>query len=986
MLRKLRISTFGDLTGVSLRDFQRVSDNGTALFLEIGRLIQRARQGDFAASPVQHVRLKQASTHSRIPHAPVVQEGPPLIVADAFFVPTNIGHWRFSGLPASAALRRAVRRMNLFRLADLNGVTAKDFYRIGVNGSKLVLELNELIDAVRTGNPPTNTEAVCEPTYATAQSEQPSISAVETNLEAKPNCQAISTVLSPSVEQLDLIFIPEEIKDKLLSEFNISVRLWHILDFKRFHALGDLHGLTFSEFLSFRNCGRKTLEELRELVSMVSKACRPNQPTPNGTSMEAPVPPGCFLIPASLRNLNPFDLPLPARLEGIFKKEGIVRLGDLHGLSVRDFLNLGNCGRKTVAELIRLIERAAAGEFTFPDGQIVETRIFAELVDAYFARLKHSVRDAVVLRYGGTTSCLLTLEEVGGKLKVTRERVRQMCVFVFEKLFQGYGLKMRQLGAELTSISKVKERAIEWGDIAFQDHRYAYQEKFYCRVLKELFPDLHIASIKSWTARLVFSTFGEEIKPIEKKAEQRLGAYTITQAHQEYADKFHFVGVAEFSEILSQSGRLEVRAKNRESVIYPKALNRLRLIKDILDASPTTKSSRSIYRELKALHVAHGFKNFPGFRRIHALLTETPGIFYFGKNNFGLEKHLHVARQQWPLLVGEFEKHLRSTGKPTSTNEFLALNPIWDEKLTAQELTDIFRHVDSLTDLGRQLFALPEWRMSKRERIVEIIQNALISADKPLPEDDLIAEVMSKRSAFIQTFHGYLDKIPQLVCYGGGYYGLKPPTQEVFEYLFGQERFFEKLLRRRQPPVLIEQLWREFGFEPVAGVFEKALDASAIWKMVKLHVRPEGIELMHANWSTRRLLTGIVRNASQPMGRHEVEWELKERYAGIARKLDEKKLRELLKHDPLFVEDGDGNLICSDSLEKVIPCAEELSERAAEIVANLNRVIPAEEILDRLQAEGFETKELTSDILAVLLQRSPHVKEVGHGWFQPLTN
>ena len=42
------MSTLDNLSGVSLRDFQRVSENGTALFLEIGRLIEQARRGDFA--------------------------------------------------------------------------------------------------------------------------------------------------------------------------------------------------------------------------------------------------------------------------------------------------------------------------------------------------------------------------------------------------------------------------------------------------------------------------------------------------------------------------------------------------------------------------------------------------------------------------------------------------------------------------------------------------------------------------------------------------------------------------------------------------------------------------------------------------------------------------------------------------------------------------------------------------------------------------
>src|SRR5206468_710130 len=70
VLRKLRISTFGRLAGTSLRDLQRVSDTGTALFVEIEGLIQRARHGDFAAPPAQHVRLKRTSSLSGVVGAP----------------------------------------------------------------------------------------------------------------------------------------------------------------------------------------------------------------------------------------------------------------------------------------------------------------------------------------------------------------------------------------------------------------------------------------------------------------------------------------------------------------------------------------------------------------------------------------------------------------------------------------------------------------------------------------------------------------------------------------------------------------------------------------------------------------------------------------------------------------------------------------------------------------------------------------------------
>src|SRR5438046_1201367 len=64
-LRRLRISTFDDLTRASLLDFRRVSDKGTALFLEIGRLIERARRGEFAVLQAQGDTSNLVSGHRR---------------------------------------------------------------------------------------------------------------------------------------------------------------------------------------------------------------------------------------------------------------------------------------------------------------------------------------------------------------------------------------------------------------------------------------------------------------------------------------------------------------------------------------------------------------------------------------------------------------------------------------------------------------------------------------------------------------------------------------------------------------------------------------------------------------------------------------------------------------------------------------------------------------------------------------------------------
>src|ERR1035438_7666937 len=73
-----------------------------------------------------------------------------------------------------------------------------------------------------------------------------------------------------------------------------------------------------------------------------------------------------FSVPESVRGLDPFELPLSTRLEAALRRQGVLHLGDLHALPQRDLQAVGNCGAGTIAELVRLIKRAATGEFSAP--------------------------------------------------------------------------------------------------------------------------------------------------------------------------------------------------------------------------------------------------------------------------------------------------------------------------------------------------------------------------------------------------------------------------------------------------------------------------------------------------------------------------------------------------------------------------------------------------------------------------------------------
>ena len=70
-----------------------------------------------------------------------------------------------------------------------------------------------------------------------------------------------------------------------------------------------------------------------------------------------------FGVPEKVRELGIESFPLSVRLGNVLSRRGIVRLGDLHNLSVEELMGSGNCGVKTVMELHRILEQAEAGEF-----------------------------------------------------------------------------------------------------------------------------------------------------------------------------------------------------------------------------------------------------------------------------------------------------------------------------------------------------------------------------------------------------------------------------------------------------------------------------------------------------------------------------------------------------------------------------------------------------------------------------------------------
>ena len=134
-----------------------------------------------------------------------------------------------------------------------------------------------------------------------------------------------------------------------------------------------------------------------------------------------------YSVPRHVRELSISELPVSKRLQHLSEKISAKVLGDYDGLFPAQLLEYKNCGRRTVSELRRLIDRADSGEFHAT--RIAKNDAIPELlrlIESALPRLSPRDRDMVFFRFGLKGSEPETLEKIGRRYGFTRERIRQI--------------------------------------------------------------------------------------------------------------------------------------------------------------------------------------------------------------------------------------------------------------------------------------------------------------------------------------------------------------------------------------------------------------------------------------------------------------------------------------------------------------------------------------------------------------------------------
>lgn len=525
------------------------------------------------------------------------------------------------------------------------------------------------------------------------------------------------------------IFIPREARGRAFSTVSLSVRLGNVLGYGGFRVLGDIHGITYGEFRRLRNCGLKTITELRELVGVIQRA--PAAGEADGLSPGFSRPVTALMadwrrLPASVQDLQFCELPFSGHLRNILAKRRITRLGDLNRFTFGELNHTRGFGTAKMAELVALVNKAAAGGFkTITDDNVAWSPVdLARFLDALILALP--ARDAQILqqclsREKGSRSekgWRSRRKVVVGKHELTYARVWQAVWEIAARLrFAGSRkLKAYLRLAEKECLEKVCpltpalfEQWIggERGNLRFSPGHYA-------RLLCKLNPAIPI-----WKCRRDGSGItGCDNGPVEAELASLLKAQprplALAEAFYLMKAKIPNLEVGEFFAAMRHRRpfRVDFHQPERPTVTLAR-LAAADLARVVLEASDSPLRLEEIFLRCRTAFGQERIKFTAN--SLLCIVSGDEHFFRLAPGTYGLEKHLLAPKALQARAKREVAAWLRLEQRPILSHEMIQNRRFnWTGRLNRFELAGLLRLDERFVHLGRGRFALAEWGRPKR--------------------------------------------------------------------------------------------------------------------------------------------------------------------------------------------------------------------------------------------------------------------------------
>lgn len=692
-------------------------------------------------------------------------------LAQHLIVPKQFSGLRLSNLPMSSCLVATLNRLQVETYGDLNRMTIDDFQRLRRMGTALLNELADLRRRVRDGEFDGGGRNAVVPNSSGLRA-----------LPATAPPDIVANGGRPRKPDDERIYIPEEARGRIVFSLPLSVRLRHVLTHARLGFLGDIHGMSYAEIGRWPNCGDKTVRELRELVRQIqgahlmahADAVPPQLPGPFAADAG-----DWLIVPASVQDLNFCDLPLSVRLGKILAKRKVTRLGDLDGVPISELKDTRNCGSVTVAEVVNLIEKAAAGGFkTNTDANVAWPPVdLAVFLDALIVELPARQMEILEERLSGEEDLLQPLSKVGAKFELSKQRVRQIIDLAVAQLRRAGS---HRLNAYLREVEKACLQTVcpltpaqykKW--MGGQEGALRFSPGFYAWLLCELNP-----AIPAWRGRQQpFTKKGTRAGLVEAELisllKQRILPVALPEAFSLTKTKVRDLNVREFLEMLRHGRKLRVEfhRPDRPTVILA-SLRAVDVARAVLGASDGPLTPEEILSQARTL-LGEATTEFNP-RSVEWALTKAGGFYLLGPRTFGLEKHLPLPKTLQARIKTDFAELLARKKCPVSTKDVIRNQRFdWVRRTNANELAGLLRADVRFIDLGKFLFALAAWGIRKREYVKDLIPRVLARAGRPLTAMEILARLQKFRSLTSGSLWTKLHENPQVRAYGSSYYGLK---------------------------------------------------------------------------------------------------------------------------------------------------------------------------------------------------------------------
>jgi hypothetical protein len=800
----------------------------------------------------------------------------------------------------------------------------------------------------------------------------------------------------------ETIFIPQSVRELATTELPVSIRLWNVLQRLGHKKLGDLHGESYKEIYLAKNCGRGTILELKDFIAKLlsekdSQEFADFIEAKNAAETKKRQAETVY-IPQEVRGLPLAAFPLPTRLANALVELNFRLVGDLHGFPVNNLKTLRNCGSHTVSELNGFVGKLQQGDFKIDSSapqiafapQELDLAQTVEFIDRYTNELSPRDRDVLHLRFGAAGEKPWTLEEVGGKYLVTRERIRQIQSHSLKLLKNRLGQAGEKLFEQTTRdccaivCPLTPQLLAYWTKKEVSDFQCA--PSFYVRLLSELAPEIPtLAKGQIIQGQPRNERSSEIYQAIRRILNRRFDAVSLFEMFETLKSFVNGLNEIEFLRAL-QSGYsivLTFDAPDKPAIKLTAKRRAAQIANQILSESDRPLTPEEIIERAKEKFGAAAVTG--SARSLNNLLYYVEDFYLLDSRAIGLRKHFRLPPEKWNELRDDFFKLLKENNRSFSTSEIISRKLFsWAEIANSSETAAILREDERFTDLGRFHFALAEWDVAEREMVTDLIVRVLKKANHPLTSTAIGDGIQNFRSITPTSMSSILRQHEAVKDYGFGFYGLKEWKDEYKQLLVSNREYVNRAVSRSAPPLTFGDLCRKLEIaetETLADKLWRTLRALPKLKF-KPNIQSPETFLIHTNWRFERAIQKILAQAARPLSPYEIQWESSRIFGKTFEEKTLDAIKNCLQNTDLFVRNPQGAYLLDEQLDESDLDAESLREACFEILKEENAPLSTDDLLEKLAAEDLTSDKLSAEMLAVILRGDALFEEIGMNLFR----